>query len=74
MLMIFLCYSLKVKSGEKEPGIWNNSITKKMKINRKTIHYHIKKLSDLGLIYSEKSGSKKKLYLKSASDYFNSNN
>ena len=59
---------------EKEPGIWNNSITKKMKINRKTIHYHIKKLSDLGLIYSEKTGSKKKLFLKSDSDYFSNNN
>ena len=59
---------------EKEPGIWNNSITKKMKINRKTIQYHIKKLSDLGLIYSEKIGSKKKLYLKSVSDYFNNSN
>ena len=58
---------------EKEPGIWNNSITKKMKINRKTIQYHIKKLSDLGLIYSEKTGSKKKLFLKSDSDYFNNN-
>ena len=59
---------------EKEPGIWNNSITKKMKINRKTIHYHIKKLSDLGLIYSEKTGSKKKLFLKRDSDYFSNNN
>ncbi|MHA1320722.1 MAG: winged helix-turn-helix transcriptional regulator, partial [Promethearchaeota archaeon] len=59
---------------EKEPGIWNNSITKKMKINRKTIHYHIKKLSDLGLIYSEKTGSKKKLFLKHDSDYFSDNN
>ncbi|MHA1192173.1 MAG: ArsR family transcriptional regulator [Promethearchaeota archaeon] len=51
--------------------MWNNSITKKMKINRKTIQYHIKKLSDLGLIYSEKIGNKKKLFLKSVSDYFN---
>jgi len=59
---------------EKEPGIWNNSITKKMKINRKTIHYHIKKLTDLGLIYSEKTGNKKKLFLKTDSDYFNNNN
>ncbi len=59
---------------EKEPGIWNNSITKKMKINRKTIQYHIKKLSDLGLIYSDKIGSKKKLYLKNNSDYFNNTN
>ncbi|MHA1477078.1 MAG: winged helix-turn-helix transcriptional regulator [Promethearchaeota archaeon] len=59
---------------EKEPGIWNNSITKKMKINRKTIQYHIKKLSDLGLIYSEKTGNKKKLFLKSDSDYFSNNN
>ena len=59
---------------EKEPGIWNNSITKKMKINRKTIHYHIKKLSDLGLIYSEKNGNKKQLFLKSDSEYFSNSN
>lgn len=58
---------------EKEPGIWNSVITKKMKINRKTIQYHIKKLEDLGLIYTEKTGSKKKLFLKSDSDYFNNN-
>ena len=55
---------------EKEPGIWNNSITNKMKINRKTIEYHIKKLMDLGLIYIEKDGNKKKLFLKSDSDHF----
>ena len=59
---------------EKDPRIWNNSITQKMKINRKTIHYHIKKLSDLGLIYNEKKGSNKKLFLKSDSDYFSNNN
>ncbi len=58
---------------EKEEGIWNSAITKKLKINRKTIEYHIKKLMDLGLIYPEKSGSKKKLFLKSDSDYFNNN-
>ena len=53
-----------------EPGIWNNLITKKLKINRKTIEYHIKKLMDLGLIYTEKTGSKRKLFLKKDSDYF----
>ena len=59
---------------EKDPRIWNNSITQKMKINRKTIHYHIKKLSDLGIIYNEKNGSKKNLFLKSDSDYFSNKN
>ena len=52
---------------KKEPGIWNNLITKKMKINRKKIQYHIKKLMDLELIYSKRIGNKKKLYFKSDS-------
>ena len=56
---------------KEEPGIWNNLITKKMKINRKTIEYHIKKLIDLGFIYSKQSGTKKKLFLKKGSDYYN---
>lgn len=59
---------------EKEPGIWNSIITNKLKINRKTIQYHINKLMNLGLIYNEKTGSKKKLFLKSDSDYFNNTN
>ena len=58
---------------EKEPGIWNSVITKKLKINRKTIQYHIKKLIDLGLIYTEKFGSKKKLFIRIDSEYFNNN-
>jgi predicted transcriptional regulator len=59
---------------EKKPGIWNSIISKKLKINRKTIQYHITKLVDLGVIYTKKTGSKMKLFLKSDSDYFNNNN
>lgn len=59
---------------KKEPGTWNSVITKKLKINRKTIQYHIKKLMDLGLIYTEKKGSKKNIFLKSDTDYFNNTN
>jgi predicted transcriptional regulator len=54
---------------EKEPGIWNSLITKKLKINRKTIEYHIKKLVELGLISKEKDGSKKKLFPKQKYNY-----
>ena len=59
---------------KKEPGTWNSVITKKLKINRKTIEYHIKKLIDLGVIYTEKKGSKKNLFLKSDTDNFNNTN
>ncbi len=54
-----------------EPGIWNNKIAKKLKINRKTIDYLVKKLIDLGLIYGREDGSKRKLFLKLDSKYFN---
>ena len=56
---------------EKEPGIWNNLITKKFKVDHKTIHYHLNKLYDLGLIKSKKDGRKKKIYPNLESDYFN---
>ncbi|MFX1393140.1 MAG: winged helix-turn-helix transcriptional regulator, partial [Promethearchaeota archaeon] len=55
---------------EKEPGIWNNLITNRFKVDHKTTYYHIKKLVELGLIYIKKSGRKKKIYPNLESDYF----
>ncbi|MHA1281572.1 MAG: winged helix-turn-helix transcriptional regulator [Promethearchaeota archaeon] len=59
---------------ESEPGIWNSLITKRKKVDHKTIQYHIKKLIDLGLIIVKKEGRKKKLYPNLDSDYFKKNN
>ncbi|MCK4379788.1 MAG: hypothetical protein KAW51_01540 [Candidatus Lokiarchaeota archaeon] len=56
---------------EKQPGIWNNIITKKFKVDHKTIQYHLNKLIDLGLITFRKEGRKKKIYPNLESDYFN---
>jgi len=55
---------------EKEPGIWNNLITKKFKVDHKTIHYHLNKLNELGLIKLEKEGRKKKIFPNFESDYY----
>ncbi len=55
---------------EKEPGIWNNIITKKFKVDHKTIHYHLKKLYELGLIKQEKEGRKKKIFPNFDSEYY----
>jgi predicted transcriptional regulator len=57
---------------ENEPGIWNSVITKRKKVDHKTIHYHIKKLIDLGLVIVKKEGRKKKIYPNFDSDYFKS--
>ncbi|MFW9988290.1 MAG: winged helix-turn-helix transcriptional regulator [Candidatus Odinarchaeota archaeon] len=57
---------------EEKPGIWNNLITKKFKVDHKTIHYHLNKLIELGLIKFRKEGRKKKIYPNLESDYFNS--
>ena len=59
---------------EKEPGIWNSIITKRKKLDHKTIHYHINKLIDLGLVIVKKEGRKKKIYPNLDSDYFNIKN
>ncbi|MGQ4875510.1 MAG: winged helix-turn-helix transcriptional regulator [Promethearchaeia archaeon] len=59
---------------ESEPGIWNSLITKRKKVDHKTIQYHIKKLIDLGLVVVKKEGRKKKLYPNLDSDYFKKNN
>jgi predicted transcriptional regulator len=56
---------------EKEPGIYNNLITKRKKVDHKTILYHVKKLLDLNLIFIKKEGRKKKLFPNLESDYFN---
>jgi predicted transcriptional regulator len=55
---------------EREPGIWNNFITKKMKVDHKTIQYHIKKLIELDLINFRKEGRKKKIYPNFDSEYY----
>ena len=58
---------------EREPGIWNNFITKKMKVDHKTIQYHIDKLIELDLINFKKEGRKKKIYPNFDSEYYNKN-
>ncbi|MFX1280969.1 MAG: winged helix-turn-helix transcriptional regulator [Promethearchaeota archaeon] len=55
---------------EKEPGIWNNLITKKFKVDHKTIHYHLNKLQNLGLIKLKKDGRKKKIFPNLESEYY----
>ncbi|MBA7517162.1 hypothetical protein ES705_09215 [subsurface metagenome] len=55
---------------EQEPGIWNNLITKKFKVDHKTIHYHLNKLNELGLIKLEKEGRKNKIFPNFESDYY----
>jgi predicted transcriptional regulator len=56
---------------EKEPGVWNSIITKRKKVDHKTIQYHIKKLIDLGLIKSKKEGRKRKFFPNFNSEYYN---
>ncbi|MFW9878837.1 MAG: winged helix-turn-helix transcriptional regulator [Candidatus Thorarchaeota archaeon] len=58
---------------EQNPGIWNNLITKKFRVDHKTIHYHLHKLIELGLIKMKKDGRKKKIFPNLESDYFNQN-
>ncbi|UCC18553.1 MAG: winged helix-turn-helix transcriptional regulator [Promethearchaeota archaeon] len=55
---------------EKDPGIWNSLITKKLKVDHKTILYHIKKLEELDLVHFEKDGRKKKIFPNLEADYF----
>ncbi|MFX1457309.1 MAG: winged helix-turn-helix transcriptional regulator [Promethearchaeota archaeon] len=55
---------------EDKPGIWNNLITKKFRVDHKTIHYHLNKLVQLGLIRMEKDGRKKKIYPNFDSVYY----
>ena len=59
---------------EKEPGIWNNFITKRMKVDHKTIQYHINKLIELKLINFRKEGRKKKIYPNFDSEYYKKKN
>ncbi|MBD3255545.1 MAG: winged helix-turn-helix transcriptional regulator [Candidatus Lokiarchaeota archaeon] len=62
-----------LQSIEEDPGIWNNLITKRKKVNRKTVQYHIEKLIDLGLVLVKKEGRKKKLYPNFEADYYQNN-
>jgi DNA-binding MarR family transcriptional regulator len=57
---------------EKEPGLWNSIITKRFKVDHKTIQYHVKKLIDLNLVHTKSEGRKKKIFPNLDSDYFNS--
>jgi predicted transcriptional regulator len=59
---------------EDEPGIWNNIITKKFKVDHKTIHYHLNKLIELGLITLKKEGRKKKIFPNFESEYYKHKN
>lgn len=56
---------------EKEPGLWSNLITKRFKVDHKTIQYHVNKLKELELINFKKDGRKKKIYPNLDSEYFN---
>lgn len=56
---------------EENPGIWNNLIKKKFKVDHKTIHYHVQKLKELDLIKLKKDGRKKKIYPNFDSDFYN---
>lgn len=59
-----------LKMIEQDPGIWNNKITKKLKVDHKTILYHIKKLIELDLLNIKKEGRKNKLFPNFDSEYF----
>ncbi|MHA1670767.1 MAG: winged helix-turn-helix transcriptional regulator [Promethearchaeota archaeon] len=59
---------------ENEPGLWNNLITKKLKVDHKTIHYHINKLKELNLIRLEKDGRKRKFFPNLDSEYYSEKN
>ncbi len=56
---------------EKEPGLWNSIITKRFKVDHKTIQYHLKKLTDLNLVHFKSEGRKKKIFPNLESDFFN---
>ncbi|MFX1236400.1 MAG: winged helix-turn-helix transcriptional regulator [Promethearchaeota archaeon] len=58
---------------EREPGLWNSVLSKRLNVDHKTILYHINKLMDLGLISFKKEGRKKKFYPNLDSEYFNGN-
>ena len=59
---------------EENPGIWNNLIKNKFKVDHKTIHYHIQKLKELNLIELKKEGRKKKIYPNFDSEFYNERN
>jgi len=58
---------------EEQPGTYNNEIAQILDVDHKTVAYHINKLKDLGLIHSEKSGRKKKLYPNLEAEYYTNN-
>jgi len=44
------------------PGVSQTGLGKKLNINRKLIHYHIKILTDAGFVFNEADGRESKLY------------
>ena len=44
------------------PGIYQNLLAKKLKLNHKTVKYHISKLLDINLIYFKQEGRKRLFY------------
>ncbi len=59
---------------ERKPGIWNSVISKQLKVDHKTIQYHVNKLMDLNLINVRKEGRKKKLFPNFDSKYYSKKN
>lgn len=59
---------------EDDPGIWNNLIKKKLKVDHKTIFYHVNKLKELELVKLKKDGRKKKIYPNFDSEFYNNRN
>jgi predicted transcriptional regulator len=58
---------------ESNPGTYNSKISDELNVDHKTVSYHIDKLKDLDLVYSEKDGRKKKLYPNLDAEYFKNN-
>jgi predicted transcriptional regulator len=56
---------------EEKPGMWNNKMAEIFDVDHKTTKYHLDKLMELDLIFSEKDGRKKKYYPNLENEYFN---
>ncbi|MBY8982171.1 MAG: winged helix-turn-helix transcriptional regulator [Candidatus Lokiarchaeota archaeon] len=56
---------------EKQPGIYNKILSNELKVDHKTISYHVNKLVNLNLVSIEKEGRKKKIYPNLDAEYYN---
>ena len=56
---------------EEKPGMWNNKMADIFEVDHKTTKYHLDKLMELNLIFTEKDGRKKKYYPNLENEYFN---